>query len=71
MSQELKEFLTLNNIASSHTIAYYPQRNGQVERYNGNIWSTVELAIKNNQIDVTKWEMVMDNVLYSITGSKQ
>jgi len=48
VSQELKEFLTQNGIASSRTTAYNPQCNGQVERYNGIIWRTVELGLEMN-----------------------
>ncbi|XP_054259845.1 uncharacterized protein LOC128984538 [Macrosteles quadrilineatus] len=66
LSKELKEFLALNDIASSRTTAYNPQCNGQVERYNGIIWRTVELALKNYQLDVTKWELVLDEALHSI-----
>ena len=36
MSQELQEFLTEKGVAMSHTAAYIPAGNGQVEKYNGN-----------------------------------
>ncbi|GFV74984.1 uncharacterized protein TNCV_4086521 [Trichonephila clavipes] len=44
MSHELKSFLTSQGIATSRTTPYNPAGNGQVERYNGIIWKTIQLA---------------------------
>ena len=66
MSDELKQFLRLRNIASSRTTAFNPQGNGQVERYNGIIWQTVSLALRSNKLLVTQWERVLDVALHCI-----
>ncbi len=47
MSNEFKQFLNANGIASSRTTPYNPKGNGQVERYNAIIWETIELALKS------------------------
>ncbi|KAF2890057.1 hypothetical protein ILUMI_16116, partial [Ignelater luminosus] len=66
ISQEVKNFLTTNGIASSRTTPYNPQGNGQAERYNGIIWKTVQLALKNRNLPVSHWEDVLNESLYSI-----
>lgn len=66
MSAELKQFLTLNNVASSHTTAYNPQGNGQTERYNGIIWKTIMLALKSKGLEVSRWEAVIGEALHAI-----
>ena len=45
--QELQEFLTGKGVAMSHTTAYNPAGNGQVEKYNGTVWKAVTMACKS------------------------
>ncbi|KAF2884124.1 hypothetical protein ILUMI_22044 [Ignelater luminosus] len=66
MSQEVKNFLTSNGIASSRTTPYNPQGNEQAERYNGIIWKIVQLALKNKNLPVSHWEDVLNESLHSI-----
>lgn len=66
MSYELKSFLTSQGIATSRTTAYNPLGNGQVERYNGIIWRTVQLALKSRKLAVERWEEVLPDALHSI-----
>ncbi|KAF2889068.1 hypothetical protein ILUMI_17105 [Ignelater luminosus] len=66
MSQEVKNFLTTNGIASSCTTPYNPQENGQAEQYSGIIWKTVQLALNNKNLPVSHWEDVLNESLYSI-----
>ena len=66
MSEELKSFLTSRNIATSRTTAFNARGNGQVERYNGIIWQTVNLALRSHNLPVTSWEKVLDVSLHCI-----
>ena len=55
-------------MATTWTSAYNPKGNGQVERYNGIIWKTINLALKSNKLHVLKWESVItDDALHSIS----
>ncbi|KAG8189768.1 hypothetical protein JTE90_017685 [Oedothorax gibbosus] len=66
MSADLKIFLNSQGIASSRTTAYNPQGNGQVERYNGIIWKTIQLALKTKQMQIERWEERLPTALHSI-----
>ena len=66
MSSELKSYLTSQGIATSRTTAYNPAENGQVERYNGIIWKTIELALKSRGLGIQQWAMVLQPALHSI-----
>lgn len=66
MSKELKMFLTSLGIATSHTTAYNPQGNGQVERYNGIIWKSIQLALKSKNKKIELWQEVLQSALHSV-----
>ncbi len=66
MSQEIKDFLTLQGIATSRTTPYNPQCNGQAERYNGIIWKTIELALKTQNLPITSWHTILSDALHSV-----
>ncbi|GFV40073.1 hypothetical protein TNCV_2915021 [Trichonephila clavipes] len=66
MSHELKSFLTSQGIATSRTTPYNPAGNGQVERYNGIIWKTIQLALRSNTRKTEQWEGVIQTALHSI-----
>ena len=66
MSKELKDWLHSKGIATSRTTPYNPRGNGQVERYNGIIWRTVNLALKTHQLPIQQWEVVLLDALHSI-----
>lgn len=51
-SSELKGFLTTHRIASSCSSACNPRGNGQVKKYDGIIWKTVSLALKDLDLHV-------------------
>ena len=65
MSRELKAFLTSHGIATSRMTACNPQGNGQVERYNGIICKTIQLALKSRKGAIEHWEEIMQPDLYS------
>ncbi|GFV40286.1 putative retrovirus-related pol polyprotein from transposon opus [Trichonephila clavipes] len=50
----------------SHTTPYNPAGNGQVERYNGIIWKTIQLALRSNSMKTEQWEGVIQTALPSI-----
>ncbi|XP_042903296.1 uncharacterized protein [Parasteatoda tepidariorum] len=66
MSHELKSYLTAQGIATSRTTAYNPAGNGQVERYNGIIWKTIELALKSEGLPTNQWQAMLQPALHSI-----
>ena len=66
MSTDLRDFLHSRGIATSHTTPYNPQGNGQCERYNGTIWKTITLALKNHNLPSTYWEAMIPDALHSI-----
>ena len=52
--------------ASTYTSIYDPRGNGQCERYNGIIWTSVKLAVKSRKLHILQWELVLPDVLHSI-----
>lgn len=66
MSDELRKYLHAKGVATSHTTAYNPQSNGQVERMNGIIWRSVVLALKSRVMAIEQWEVVLPDALHSI-----
>ncbi|GFW26736.1 pro-Pol polyprotein [Trichonephila clavipes] len=46
-----------------------PARNGQVGRYNGIIWKTIQLALRSNSMKTEQWERVIQTALHSIRSS--
>ena len=66
LSKELKDWLHSKGVATSKTTPYNPQGNGQVERYNGVIWKTVNLALRDRQLPVQRWQEVLPDALHSI-----
>ena len=66
ISTELKNYLNARGVATSRTSGYNPKGNGQVERYNGIIWKTINLALTSNKLHVSQWESVITDALHSI-----
>lgn len=66
MSAEVQQFLLERGVASSRTTPYNPQGNGQVERLNGTLWKSIQLALKSRELPVENWEDVLLDSLHSI-----
>ena len=66
MSEDLKSFLYERRVAVRRTSPYNPQGNGLCERYYGIIWKTVQLALTNRKMPISKWESVIPEVLNAI-----
>ena len=66
MSRELMTYLHERGIACSRTSTYNAPGNGQCERYNGIIWSSVKLALSSRNLPVEHWEAVLPDALHSI-----
>lgn len=66
MSAEFKNFLSSNGVATCRTTAYNPRGNGQVERCNGIVWKTTELALKSRNLPIAEWETVLPQALHSV-----
>jgi len=66
VSRELITYLHERGIACSRTSTYNAPGNGQCERYNGIIWSSVKLALSSRNLPVEHWEAVLPDALHSI-----
>ncbi|XP_054267292.1 uncharacterized protein LOC128989427 [Macrosteles quadrilineatus] len=66
MSGELTDFLHKYGVATSHTTPYNPRGNSQIECFNGTIWRTILLALKNHNLPVAAWEEVLQEALHSV-----
>lgn len=64
ISKELRAFLLQNGISFSNSSKYNPRGNGQVERFNGVIWTSVELALRSRNLGIQHWELVLPEVLH-------
>ena len=65
LSSELRTFLHSNGIATSNTTPYNPAGNGQCERYNGVIWTSILLALRTRGLPTECWEEVLPEVLHA------
>ena len=65
ISDELRRFLLDHGIGYSNSSKYNPRGNGQVERYNGVIWKSIQLALSSKNLPIEQWEQVIPEVLHS------
>ena len=66
MSNVLRTYLHSRGIATSRTTPYNPEGNGQIERYNGILWKSIQLALSSNNLSSNQWMLVLDDALHSI-----
>ena len=66
LSDEFRFFLSSWGVHQSHTSPYNPAGNGQVERYNGVIWKTVQSIITDRQLSESSWSTVLGEALHCI-----
>ena len=66
VSQELRAYLTEKGLAMSHTAAYNPAGNSQVEKYNGTLWKAVTMTCKSTNLPIKYWQSVLPDVLHPL-----
>uniref|UniRef100_A0A2C9L1R6 Integrase catalytic domain-containing protein n=1 Tax=Biomphalaria glabrata TaxID=6526 RepID=A0A2C9L1R6_BIOGL len=66
MSTEVQHFLHERGIATSRATPYSPRGNGQIEKLNGTLWKAITLALHSKELDIAKWELVLNDALQSI-----
>ena len=66
VSDELRSSLLSMGIGFSNSSVYNPRGNGQVERFNGTIWRSVELDLRTKGLQLPHWECVVPSVLHSL-----
>ena len=66
VSDELRSSLLSMGIGFSNSAVYNPRGNGQVERFNGTIWRSVELDLRTKGLQLQHWECVLPAVLHSL-----
>ena len=63
---ELKDFLHSHGTVTSKTSPYNPRGNGQVEKYNGTIWKSIQLKLEETGLDNRHWEKFLPDALHSM-----
>nr|CAH7725339.1 unnamed protein product [Callosobruchus chinensis] len=71
ITEDLKSFCIENGIRLHHTIPYWPQMNGEVERQNRDIVKRLKISqgLKNNwQQDLLDYQVMYNSTPHTITG---
>ena len=66
MSDVIKQFLLKYRVSTSITTPYHPIGDGQCERFNGIIWKTIKLHVKDNGMPDSSWEDALPMALHAI-----
>ena len=66
VSQELRNWLHTQGVATSNSSPFHPTGNSQIERYNGTIWKHVQLALESHNLPSKAWESVLTEALHAI-----
>ena len=66
LSQEVENYLRVRGIAHSRSTPYHPTGNAQIERYNGIIWKSIALSLKQHNLPILEWERAISLALHSI-----
>ncbi|XP_046978653.1 uncharacterized protein LOC124544230 [Vanessa cardui] len=66
ISKEFTDFLSSLGISCSRTTPYNPRGNGQVERLNGTLWKTLQLALRTREMSIESWEHLLPISLHAI-----
>ena len=65
ISEETRNRLLRNGVAYSNSSRYNPRGNGQVERFNGVIWTSIKLALRERNLPDSYFESVLSIALHS------
>ena len=66
ISKELRQWLTESGVSITHSTAYNPQCNGQIEKSNDTVWRGLRLSLKSRNLPISKWQTMLPVVLHSI-----
>ena len=66
VSQVTRNWLHSQGVATSNSSPFHPTGNSQVERFNGVIWRSVQLALESRGLPISSWESVLTECLHAI-----
>ncbi|XP_064100757.1 uncharacterized protein K02A2.6-like [Macrobrachium nipponense] len=66
MSRELTTYLSQKGVATNRTTPFHPIGNGQMERLNGTVWKSIQLALRSQNLPDQHWELVLTDVIHSL-----
>ena len=64
ISEEFKTFLDSCSISLTHSFKYKPRRNGQNDRYNGELQRVMTRILRENGLKPDDWEIVVGESLF-------
>lgn len=66
LSEETKNYFHEKGIATSKTIRYHTEGNGQVEKLNDTLWKSIQVTLHSRNMKLAFWENILPDSLHSI-----